>query len=83
MFIIIHVHVLALHNNEGYQYEHTHRYNNIVIGEVNSSAFLVWHFVARLLTISMHTRDVARALKRGGPPFFLGQILFDVVIRMC
>ena len=28
-------------------------------------------------------RDVARALKRGGPPFFLGQILFDVVIRMC
>ena len=31
-----------------------------------------------------HTlRDVARALKRGGPPFFLGQIFFDVVIRMC
>ena len=28
-------------------------------------------------------RDVARALKRCGSPFFLGQILFDVVIRMC
>ena len=28
-------------------------------------------------------RDLAKALKRGGPPFFLGQILFGVVIRMC
>ena len=28
-------------------------------------------------------RDLAKASKRGGPPFFLEQILFDVVIRMC
>ena len=28
-------------------------------------------------------RDVARSLKGGGPPYSLGQILLDVVIRKC
>ena len=41
------------------------------------------HHFANILYGGEKYRDVARALKRGGPPFFLGQILFVVVIRMC